>query len=82
MLATVGLEFTGLYPPRSIRDGASKLRKPFPASDILQAVAYVAVLVYVYAQSVDRGDVLTAQVHVRLRVAVTRLQHAVEVANG
>lgn len=79
VLAAVDLSFSDLYPPRPVERGL-RLRRPFPAADVLQAMAFEAMVVYVSAQTLDRGNKLNASELARLRLAVARLQHAVVVA--
>ncbi|MPZ44520.1 MAG: DNA primase [Betaproteobacteria bacterium] len=80
VLARVGLEFGDLYPTRPSTARGERLRRPFPAADVLHAVSYEAMVVYLCAQTLDRGERLSMRDRHRLRVAVRRLQHAVEVA--
>ena len=79
VLSAVGLSFSDLFPPRGLGH-RSGLRRPFPAADVLQAVAYEALVVYLCAHSLDEGKVLSREERKRLHVAVSRLQHAVEFA--
>jgi len=79
VLASVGLGFSDLYPPHPL-ERAAPLRRPFPAADVLQAVAFEAMVVYVCAQALDQGDLLGPAERARLRLAAARLQRAVEVA--
>ena len=76
----VGLTFGDLFPPRPLGERLPRLRRPFPAADVLQAVAYEALVVYLCARSLDEGKRLTGPERERLRLAVSRLQHAAEVA--
>lgn len=80
VLDAVGLTFSDLFPPRPLSDSLPRLRRPFPAADVLQAVAYEALVVYLCARSLNEGTCLTGAERERLRLAVARLQHAAEVA--
>ncbi len=80
VLDAVGLTFGDLFPPRPLGERLPRLRRPFPAADVLQAVAYEALVVYLCARSLDEGKRLTGPERERLRLAVSRLQHAAEVA--
>lgn len=83
VLAVVDLEFSDLYPPRPLRGPLPRLRHPFPAADVLRAVAYEALVVCLCAQSLDEGKALSESERQRLRLAMSRLQHAAEIAcNG
>ena len=79
VLDAVGLTFSDLFPPRAVAGRMSGLRRPFPAADVLRAVAYEALVVYLYARTLDEGKRLSGTDCERLRLAVSRLQHAVEV---
>lgn len=80
VLDAVGLTFSDLFPPRPVAARAPRLRRRFPAADVLQAIAYEALVVYFCARSLDEGKRLTAPERERLRLAVSRLQHGAEVA--
>ncbi len=56
--------------------------RPFPAADILQAVAAEALLVAVAASDAAKGIPPDAESRERLWLAVSRLSGAAEVANG
>jgi hypothetical protein len=80
VLAAVGLQFDDLFPPRAPAIGSPPIRHPFPAADVLQAVAFEAKVVYLTAEILRRGDALSDADRQRLRTAVLRLQRAVEVS--
>jgi hypothetical protein len=82
VLDAVGLTFSDLFPPRSLGERLRRLQRPFPAGDVLQAVAHEALVVYLCARSLDEGKRLTGPERERLRLAVSRLQHAAEVAGN
>lgn len=75
VLSAVGLTFDALYPPREIEHGRFE-RRPFPAADILRAIAHEAVIVYLSAQAVAKGQVLPESDIQRLLVAASRIQAA------
>ena len=76
VLAAVGLTFDSLFPARCIGDHKPE-RRPFPASDVLRAVAFEALLVAVAASNVARGMALSDADRERLMVASSRIQAAV-----
>ena len=76
VLAAVGLTFDSLFPARCIGDHKPE-RRPFPASDVLRAVAFEALLVAVAAANVSRGMALSDADRERLMVASSRIQAAV-----
>ena len=80
VLRALGLTFGDLFPPRPLGERLPRLRRPFPAADVLQAVAYEALIVYFCARTLDEGKQLRTPERERLRLAVSRLQHAVEVS--
>lgn len=84
VLASVGLEMAHLFPEKVA--GTSHLhagtRKPFPASDILRAVAHEVHVAACAAVELAEGRPLNAEDHDRLSLAVRRLSAASEAANG
>lgn len=83
VVAAVGLELRGLFPPRI--DGRPPLRKHerWASVDVLRCLAHEAVIVLVAAEATGRGEALTDADRDRLAVAAGRLRAAVEeVANG
>ena len=76
VLAAVGLTFNALYPDRHVGERKPE-RRPFPASDVLRAVAFEALLVAVAAANVSRGMALSDTDRERLMVASSRIQAAV-----
>jgi hypothetical protein len=77
IVAAVGLELSDLFPPRD-KDKHYKKgeRRPFPAADILRAIASEAKLVYLCAQFVARGNKLPQSDLDRLLTAASRLEAA------
>lgn len=81
ILAAIGLEIGDLFPERSSHQARPE-RRPFPALDVLRAVAFEAIVVRVAASAVRSGVPLTPTDDERLAVAVGRLQSAVDLAGG
>ena len=80
VIAAAGLEISDLFPPRPA-DPASigrSERRPFPAADILRAIAFEALVVGVTASAMGEGKSLTPVERKRLMLAVSRIQAAVE----
>lgn len=80
ILAAIGLTFSDLFPPRA-PDPASvgkPERRPFPAVDILRAVAFEALVVGCAASTLGAGGVLTDHDRKRLMLAARRIQAAVD----
>lgn len=84
ILAAVGLEFGDLYPPRPIDPHAKPERRPFPALDILKALAFEVSIVTLAARDMlEAGDlVLGAAGFDRLALAHERIQSALTCAEG
>ena len=76
VLAAVGLTFDALYPDRYVGERKPE-RRPFPAADVLRAVAFEALVTAVAAANMARGETLTEEDRERLMVASSRIQAAV-----
>jgi hypothetical protein len=75
VVGSVGLRIDDLFPPREIEHGKPE-RRPFPAADILRAIAHETMIVYLSAQAVSKGEVLPETDLQRLLVAASRIQAA------
>lgn len=75
VVGSVGLRIDDLFPPREIEHGKPE-RRPFPAPDILRAIAHETMIVYLSAQAVAKGEVLPESDLQRLLVAASRIQAA------
>lgn len=81
ILAAAGLEFADLYPERPVSEhGIKPERKPFPAADVLRAVAFEATVVECAASQIQRKGYLNDREFERLALAQERLQAAVRAA--
>lgn len=80
VLAAVGLAFDALYPKRALGEFRAE-RRPFPAADVLRAIAFEALLVAVAASNLARGISMTDIERERLMTASARIQAAVECFN-
>jgi len=76
----VGLDFDVLYPPSAIDDRRPPERRPFPAGDVLHAIAAEALVVCTLARQLAAGRGLSDEDHARLVTASSRLLAAVEAA--
>lgn len=81
VLSAVGLDFDALFPSRAIERGARE-RRPFPAADVLRAVAGELSIIVVIASDLRRGVAVAPTDYDRLRVAIERVQAARELALG
>lgn len=78
IVSAVGLELTDLFPPRE--DGKHSVkgeRRPFPAADILRAVAFETTLVLVAAADMLAGHPFNDADRARLALACARIQAAI-----
>jgi hypothetical protein len=77
VLEAVGLDFAALYPTRPAEHRIHPERRPFPAIDVLRAVALEAMIVAVAASILGRGDSITDQDRARVSLAAERINSAV-----
>lgn len=75
VLGAVGLTFDALYPEKPLEHGKSE-RRPFPAADILRAIAGETLIVYLSAKAVSNGEKLPENDLQRLLLAASRIQSA------
>ncbi len=81
ILGAVGLEFDVLFPPKPI-DHAPAVRRPYPAADVLEALAGEALIVSVTASSVHKNRDVTELDYKRLWLAMERIEEARRLALG
>lgn len=81
ILAAIGLEIGDLFPERTDHQARPE-RRPFPALDVLRAVAFEAIVVRCAASAIRSGAALTRIDDERLTIAVSRLQSAADLAGG
>ena len=80
VVSAVGLELTDLFPPQS-RDPehlGKADRRPFPAVDVLRAIAFEALIVAIVGTDILAGKALTVPERDRLHLAVSRIQAALD----
>ena len=83
ILTAIGMEFSDLYPPRP--DTCAKPeRRPFPAQDVLEALAFEVSIVLCAARDLlEAGDlVLGTEGFARLELAYQRIGSALSLAQG
>lgn len=80
VVAAAGLEISDLFPPRPVDPAhiGQPERRPFPAADILRAIAFEALVVGCAASTLSAGGSLTDIDRQRLMLAVRRVQAAVD----
>ena len=77
VLLAAGLTFDDLFPAPLTAHGRRE-RRPFNAHDVLEAVAFEALVVAVAVGNMRQGVPLTDEDHARLLQAAARLQQAAE----
>ena len=76
IVGAVGMKLADLFPPRA---GEAKAeRAPFPAADILRAVAFETLVVSCAAATLSAGEALSQVDRDRLALAAKRLREAAE----
>lgn len=78
VLGAVGLEFDSLFPPKP-QTHLPRLRKPFPAADVLEALMSDALLMQQVAKRIEVESPEFAQV---MRGVVSRISMARDLVNG
>lgn len=78
VLSSVGLSFDDLFPLREFGQYAKREARPFPAADILRAIAFEALVVAVAGSSMLQGEPFNVVDLDRLFLAVGRMQAALE----
>lgn len=82
IVASVGLELSDLFPPRPDGDFKPGLRRPFPAADVLAALADEAQAVRVTAANIAAGVEITEADRLRMGLAQDRIAEGLRLANG
>ena len=73
ILAALGLEISDLFPEKESHHG-KPITRPFPAADILRALAFETTVVAVAGAALLSGKSLTEADRARLMLAVERIQ--------
>lgn len=76
ILSAVSLDFDALFPDKLQDDGAAALRRPFPAADVLEALAAEVAVVMVAACNIANKVELTDADRERLMTAYHRIDEA------
>lgn len=79
ILGQIGVSFSDLFPER-ITDHARPERRPFPAADVLRALAHETFVVVLAASKICNGGALNQADYERLLLASERVQAAREAA--
>lgn len=81
VLGSLGLEFDALFPDAP-QERVKGLRRPFPASDVLAALADEARVLAMGAAWLNQGIVLNAEGRARMVLAASRIEAGRALANG
>lgn len=77
VIGAVGLDMADLFPPREEGKHTTKgERRPFPAADILKAIAFESTLVLIAAADLLAGNPFNETDRARLALAAARIQTA------
>ena len=79
IVSAVGLELSDLFPPRDTNYGKPE-RRPFPAADVLRAIAFEALVVASSGAALLSGAPFSDTDRERLMLAVGRIQSALDAA--
>lgn len=77
VLSAVGLDMSDLFPEKPLEHGRPE-RRPFPAGDVLRAVAFEALVVAVAGSALLAGQPFSKMDRERLMLAVGRIQAALD----
>ncbi|SEN91447.1 hypothetical protein SAMN05216404_108123 [Nitrosospira multiformis] len=78
ILSRLAITFDDLYPSRELGHRLTREKRPFPATDILHAIAFEVLFVAVTASSILAGEPLNAADRERLALAVCRIHAALD----
>lgn len=81
ILGAVGLDFDALFPDKT-QEHAASLRRPFPAADILEALAFELKVIELVAADMARGESPSNIDRSRMAVAAERIREARRLALG
>ena len=77
VVGAIGLDLGDLFPEKPLEHGRHE-RKPFPAADVLRAIAFEALVVAAAGSSLLAGQAFTNTDRERLGVAVARINAALD----
>ena len=78
VLSSIGLDMNDLFPKKLGDFG--RLKRPFPAADILRAISFEALIVANSGSQILNGTCLNFMERERLMTAISRLQEAVNLS--
>lgn len=80
VVQSAGLELSELFPPREIDHRCKPERRPFPAADVLRAIAFEALVVSASAATMLSGEPFGPADRERLIIAASRINSALTAA--
>jgi len=81
ILSSLGLSFDALFPDKPI-EYAKPLRRPFPAADVLECLAFETSIVVMASGDLLQGKPISEADHARLIVAAARIEDGRKIALG
>jgi hypothetical protein len=81
IVAALGMDLSDLFPDRVTDHHSPGVRRPFPAADVLRAVAFEALVVVTITGRATDGHQLSGEERERLVLAGSRLLAAVDAAD-
>lgn len=81
VLGAIGLEFSDLYP-KTDSHNLPRARKPWNATDVLNALTFEIQLAWNFAKAMTEGEILNGADRERLLLCATRMQRGLEAING
>lgn len=82
ILDAVGLDWSELHPPKPAGDYLPKVRKPWNASDVLNALSLEVLIAWNYTKKAAGGETLTEKERERLLLCASRMQRGLEAVHG
>jgi hypothetical protein len=82
IVGAVGLGWEPWFPPKQPEDFKPAVKRPFPATDVLEALALETTLVAVAACNVARGIEMNDEDKARLLLAAERIEEGRRLALG
>lgn len=83
ILHAVGMEFDALFPDdRPKSDYTPSMRRPFPAADVLAALANELAIIAIIAGDMEQKRTVSEEDIARLRLARTRVETGMQQALG
>lgn len=76
-LSAIGMSLRDLYPQRNDDHQFLAERHPFPATDVLRAIAHEALVVAIAAEDMAKGEKLSAEDRERLLLAASLIRKGV-----